>query len=201
MKEFWEYFKQNISIVIKDLKDKDKRKKQIPNILTLTRGVFAPITIVPAVINKHIYVAFILIAICSLTDAFDGWYARKYNAQSEFGGLLDAICDKIFVLTLAFPLVFVKPKYVVIILILELIIALINVYSKLRGNDTRSSITGKIKTVILDMSIAICYLDFIVKVPKILMGILSIFTNIMQVFSIYGYYRSCKNQIEQKNAT
>lgn len=201
MKEFWEYFKKNVKNMVIDLKsnDKEKKKKQIPNLLTLTRGVFAPITIIPAVANRHIYIAFVLIAICSLTDAFDGWYARKYNAQSEFGALLDAICDKLFVLTLAFPLVFVYPKWILVILILEFIIAIINVYSKLRGNDAHSSITGKIKTVILDISIALCYLDFIINVSEILMGILSVFTNILQLFSIYGYYKIYKKQsAEQK---
>lgn len=203
MKEVWNYFKQNIKNIVTDLKskDKEKRKKQIPNLLTLTRGIFAPITIIPAVANRHIYIAFILIAICSLTDAFDGWYARKYNAQSEFGALLDAICDKIFVLTLAFPLVFVYPRWIFIILILEFIIAIINVYSKLKGNDAHSSITGKIKTVILDISIALCYLDFIVNVPEVLMGILSILTNILQLFSIYGYFKIYKIQSAEKNAT
>lgn len=201
MKEFWEYFKKNVKNMVIDLKsnDKEKKKKQIPNLLTLTRGVFAPITIIPAVANRHIYIAFVLIAICSLTDAFDGWYARKYNAQSEFGALLDAICDKLFVLTLAFPLVFVYPKWILVILILEFIIAIINVYSKLRGNDAHSSITGKIKTVILDISIALCYLDFIINVSEMLMGILSVFTNILQLFSIYGYYKIYKKQsAEQK---
>ena len=106
MKEFWEYFVKNVKIVIADLKSKDKerRRKQIPNTLTLIRGFLAPVTIIPAVLTNHIYLAFLLIALCGLTDCFDGWYARTYNAQSEFGADLDAICDKLFVLTLTFPL-------------------------------------------------------------------------------------------------
>ena len=200
MKEFWEYFKENVKIVINDLKskDKEKRRKQIPNLLTLIRGIVAPITIIPAVITNHIYVAFILIAICSLTDSFDGWYARKYNAQSEFGALLDAICDKLFVVTLAFPLVFVHTKWILLILLLELIIAIINSHSKIKGNEVHSSITGKIKTIILDSSIALCYLDFIVKVPEIILGITSVLTNIMQLLSIWGYHKTYKTQLAEK---
>ena len=69
MKEFYQYFKDNIKIVINDIKskDKEKRRKQIPNILTLIRGILAPITIIPAVINQKLYLAFTLIAICALT--------------------------------------------------------------------------------------------------------------------------------------
>lgn len=201
MKEFWKYFIKNIKKVIVDLrsKDKEKIKKQIPNILTLIRGILAPITIIPAVITNHIYTAFILIAICSLTDSFDGWYARKNNAQSEFGALLDAICDKLFVLTLAFPLVFIHTKWILIILLLELIISSINSYARLKGKEVHSSIIGKIKTVVLDSSIALCYLDFIIKVPQIILGITSILTNVMQIISIWGYHKNYRSQMIKKS--
>ena len=194
MKEFWKYFIENIKKVIKDLtsKDKEVRRKQIPNMLTLIRGIFAPITIIPAVATKHIYLAFILIAICSLTDSFDGWYARHFNAQSEFGALLDAICDKLFVLTLAFPLVFVHTKWIITILILELVISMINSYSQLKGNHVHSSIIGKVKTVILDSSIALCYLDFLVKVPENFLGITAILTNVFQAITVIDYYLNYK---------
>ena len=197
MKEFWKYFFENIKKVIKDLnsKDRETRRKQIPNFLTLIRGVLAPITIIPAVINREIYLAFILIAICALTDSFDGWYARKYNAQSEFGALLDAICDKLFVVTLAFPLVFVHTEWILLILIFELIISIINSYSRLRGYDAVSSMMGKAKTVVLDISIALCYLDFIVRVPEVILGVTSIATNIMQLLSIGDYYKRYREQV------
>lgn len=200
MKDFWEYFKNNLKQVFKDLRSKDKevRRKQIPNVLTLIRGIVAPITIIPAVINQNLYLAFSLIALCALTDSFDGWYARNRNAQSAFGALLDAICDKLFVLTLAFPLVFVYTKWIIGILALELIIAIINSYSRVRGHDARSSKMGKVKTVILDISIAICYLNFIVKVPEIVLGMFAILTNVLQVCSIIGYYRIYKGQVSEK---
>lgn len=191
MREFWKYFIENIKNVIKDItgKDKEKRRKQIPNILTLIRGVFAPITIIPAVSQGHIYVAFALIAICSLTDTFDGWYARKFNAQSEFGALLDAICDKLFVLTLTFPLVFIYTKWIIAILMLEFTISAINTYTRLKGYDAHSSMIGKFKTLVLDSSIALCYLDFILPVPDQILGVTSIFTNIMQVLTVVDYQK------------
>lgn len=189
MKEFWKYFVKNLNIVMEDLKsdDNELRKKQIPNILTLIRGFLAPFTIIPAVLTNHIVAAFVLIALCGLTDCFDGWYARKYNAQSEFGAILDAICDKLFVLTLTFPLAFKYTRWVVIILVLELIIAIINSHYKIKGLEAKSSIIGKVKTVVLDTSIALCYLDFLVTIPELVLTISSILTNIMQVLSIAGY--------------
>ena len=196
MKEFWKYFIKNIKQVILDLKSKDKetRRKQIPNLLTLIRGFLAPITIIPAVISGHIYVAFALIAFCSLTDSFDGWYARHYNAQSEFGAVLDAICDKLFVLTLTFPLIFQYTSWIILILILELIISIINSHYKIKGYDAKSSLIGKVKTVVLDTSIALCYLDFIIPVHRAIITVATVLTNIMQFISIIGYITYYKKQ-------
>lgn len=197
MKEYWEYFIKNIKQVIQDLKsnDKEKRRKQIPNTLTLIRGFIAPLTIIPAVLNKNLYLAFALIAICGLTDCFDGWYARNFNAQSEFGADLDAICDKLFVLTLTFPLAFDYTSWIVLILVLELIIAIINSLYRIKGIDSRSSKLGKVKTVVLDCSIALCYFDYIIHIPDLAITIVTVLTNIMQVASIVGYvvkYRQVK---------
>ena len=178
----------------------EKRRKQIPNTLSLIRGFLAPITIIPAVLTNHIYLAFTLIAFCGLTDCFDGWYARNYNAQSEFGADLDAICDKLFVLTLTFPLAFEYTSWIVLILVLELIISIINSHYRLKGIDARSSLLGKAKTVVLDCSIALCYFDYILAIPDLAITIATVLTNIMQVASIVGYlvrYRQVKlNRIE-----
>ena len=196
MKEFWKYFIKNIKQVFLDLKSKDKNKikKQIPNLLTLIRGFFAPITIIPAVLNNHIYLAFFLITICSLTDSFDGWYARHYDAQSEFGATLDAICDKLFVLTLAYPLSFQYTSWIVLILILELIISIINSIYRIKGYDARSSIIGKAKTIILDMAIALCYLDYILPVHKAIITVFTILTNAMQIICVVGYILKYKKE-------
>ena len=41
-----------------------------------------------------------IILLVSLTDALDGYYARKYNLISEIGKYLDPFADKIFVLSI-----------------------------------------------------------------------------------------------------
>ena len=202
MKEFLKYFAENIKKVIADLRSENKetRRKQIPNLLTLIRGIVAPITIIPAVLNHNLYIAFTLIAICSLTDSFDGWYARKYNAQSEFGAVLDAICDKLFILTLAFPLSFQYTRWILEILILELIISIINSHYKIKGYEVHSSLVGKAKTVILDTSIALCFLDFLIQVPEWLITLATVLTTFMQVLTAVGYIVGYKKQ-EKKEIT
>ena len=48
--------------------------------------------------------AFILFLLAGITDYFDGYLARKYNAVSELGEILDPIADKILVLFVLFGL-------------------------------------------------------------------------------------------------
>jgi CDP-diacylglycerol--glycerol-3-phosphate 3-phosphatidyltransferase len=42
-------------------------------------------------------VSFIVFVLASLSDFFDGWLAKKYNATSKIGGVLDHIGDKLLV--------------------------------------------------------------------------------------------------------
>jgi CDP-diacylglycerol--glycerol-3-phosphate 3-phosphatidyltransferase len=44
--------------------------------------------------------ALALFIVAALTDIFDGWIARKLGAVSDFGRLMDALVDKIFIIGL-----------------------------------------------------------------------------------------------------
>jgi CDP-diacylglycerol--glycerol-3-phosphate 3-phosphatidyltransferase len=75
--------------------------RQIPNILTAAR--------LPAVFLIAIWTywagvwasaALALFIVAALTDIFDGWIARKLGAVSDFGRLMDALVDKIFIIGL-----------------------------------------------------------------------------------------------------
>jgi phosphatidylglycerophosphate synthase len=75
--------------------------RQIPNLLTAAR--------LPAVFLIGIWTywagvwasaALALFIVAALTDIFDGWIARKLGAVSDFGRLMDALVDKIFILGL-----------------------------------------------------------------------------------------------------
>ena len=73
-----------------------------------------------------------MIIIFALTDTFDGYFARKYNAISTFGKYLDAFVDKVFALTILISLIIKTVIYnnnfylIIITIILELIISCIN---------------------------------------------------------------------------
>lgn len=71
----------------------------LPNILTVFRIVLVPVFAVAFVLpgDTARLVAFGVFCIAGLSDALDGFAARKLNAGSDFGRMLDPIADKILV--------------------------------------------------------------------------------------------------------
>ena len=83
--------------------------KNIPNILTVSRIVAITIFVVLASLADYSYfrdrdsvtvlrtIAYALAILAGITDLVDGYIARRYNAISDFGALMDPLADKIFV--------------------------------------------------------------------------------------------------------
>lgn len=142
-KVFAEY-KKEISEALNDLKTRGRRHRQIPNVLTLLR-MTAPFFIIPSILVGNVALSIGLIAGFSLTDAADGFIARKFNLTSDLGKDLDAICDKIFAGTLLLSASISNPL-LLFNLGLEGIISAINAKKKLQGEDPKSTMMGKIKT-------------------------------------------------------
>src|SRR3954471_7999162 len=71
----------------------------LPNAITVFRillvPVFAVLFAVPGAPAR--IVAFVIFCIAGISDALDGLAARKLNAGSDFGRMLDPIADKILV--------------------------------------------------------------------------------------------------------
>ncbi len=69
----------------------------IPNILTLSRIVAAPLLIV-VLRNENYELALILFILAGMTDGLDGWIAKRFNCTSELGASLDPLADKIIII-------------------------------------------------------------------------------------------------------
>jgi cardiolipin synthase len=65
----------------------------IPNIITLGRILLVPI-IVWAIGSSQMEIAFGIFIIAGVSDAVDGFLAKRFNMASELGALLDPLADK-----------------------------------------------------------------------------------------------------------
>lgn len=72
------------------------KKMNLPNKLTITRIIATPIFMLFLLLNfpGHNILALLLFIAASLTDMFDGNYARKHNLVTDFGKFLDPLADK-----------------------------------------------------------------------------------------------------------
>jgi cardiolipin synthase len=70
----------------------NKDKLSIPNILSAYRVLTFPIVLYFAISGRESLFAIMLI-INLITDILDGWIARSFNMQTEFGARLDSIAD------------------------------------------------------------------------------------------------------------
>ncbi|MBP3707666.1 MAG: CDP-alcohol phosphatidyltransferase family protein [Clostridia bacterium] len=196
-KEIVNYFIRHLKIMFKDIisGDKERLKKQLANILTLTRGILSPILIVISICIHSLNLSFAIILISALTDCFDGWYARKNGYVSEFGTLLDTICDKIFSFCIIIPVIQIAKSFFIIILIIEMIISAINMYLHVSGKNPKTTKLGKIKTIILDATLVLCYFSLITNINERIVTASLVTTIAFQIIACVGYLVKLLGQV------
>jgi cardiolipin synthase len=79
----------------------------LPNALTILRIVLVPVFAIAFVLPGEAarLIAFAVFVIAGVSDWLDGFAARKLNAGSDFGRMLDPIADKVLVATALMMLV------------------------------------------------------------------------------------------------
>ena len=68
----------------------------LPNKLTIGRGIAVPFFIAAYMLEYYIVACIIFIG-ASFTDYLDGHLARKHNLVSNFGKIMDPLADKVLV--------------------------------------------------------------------------------------------------------
>lgn len=175
---------------------KKEIKRQIPNLLTLSRGL-APIVIIPAILFNKLYFVIILLIIFTLTDFLDGKIARKYNLVSEFGVKLDAVCDKIFAISLIIPAI-INHGIFIFNFVMEIAISYTNLLSYTKGNNPRSTIIGKIKTALLSLTLILAYIP---NMNNLVIFIFSLITIICQVITLIKYINTDMEMDKNKKSS
>ena len=70
----------------------------VPNVLTLLRVFAAPLLAYFLMRHRYDY-ALSTFVFAAVTDALDGFIARRFNRYTEFGAALDPLADKLITLT------------------------------------------------------------------------------------------------------
>lgn len=90
----------------------------LPNLITLGRLLSVPFAIW-LVLLDHLAIAFWLFIAAGLSDAVDGFIAKRFNQRSELGALLDPIADKALLVSMYVTLGLAKdlPAWLVILVV------------------------------------------------------------------------------------
>jgi len=174
-----------INEIKKSINQKQPFKKHIPNIITLLRLVFLPF-IIYFILNNQLIIAGILTIIAVLTDTFDGFFARRFDAITNLGAKLDSIVDKIFTITILAVLVHIN-YFIIIAIILDLAIAFLNTFLILKGKIVKTIKMGRVKTIFLFMFISSLFFKEIAFI-NFLIAPLLIIVIILQISTLYLYY-------------
>ena len=140
--------------------------KYLPNILSSLRLISSIPIIILFQLEFFISSTIFFFAV-SFTDYFDGYLARKYSTESDFGAFLDLIADKILVLSVLIWFVYFFSNIyltvlVTLIVIREVIVTSLRYYLISKSSDLDSikvNQLGKLKTVFQFISISLLLLS------------------------------------------
>ena len=172
---------------------KEKIKKVIPNIITLSRVLALVIGFI-LFINGMVIESICLYIYGSVSDAFDGYLARKWNAYTKLGGYLDAISDKFYTLSIVIISIIYGNYSLVIIALLELVISIINYLSIKKNGSSHTERVGKFKMTFEFILLIVSLIMIRVKFLMYLYIVLFILKVYFQIQCINAYINQKNNK-------
>lgn len=135
--------------------------------LALSVGVFVLLALDGIIENKsQLITAAILFIVAAITDALDGFLARRWNAITRFGRIMDPLADKILVIGSLIMLA--SPSFdhnagfegwmVIVIITRELLVTSLRGMLESEGVDASANWSGKAKMILQSISIPIILL-------------------------------------------
>lgn len=71
----------------------------IPNLITLARILMVPV-VVWAIASHTMWLAFVLFLVAGVSDAVDGFLAKRFGMTTELGAYLDPLADKALIVSI-----------------------------------------------------------------------------------------------------
>ena len=90
----------------------------IPNLITLARILLVPV-VVWAIATSQIRLAFLLFLAAGISDAVDGFLAKRFGMKTELGAYLDPLADKVLIVSIyvSLGITGVIPLWIVILVV------------------------------------------------------------------------------------
>lgn len=144
-----------------------------PNIITLSRvpALFVVVILLFVKLPWAATAAFVVFVIGGISDWLDGYLARRFKIVSNFGKLMDALTDKVLVVGLMIAMLVVPmpgepepllPNWTVFLVLLifgrEFLVTGLRLVAASQGRVLAAEKTGKIKTVLQLVSVAVLLL-------------------------------------------
>ena len=157
--------------------------KHLPNIITALR-IAGSIGLLFC--NTNVWMFWTLYVLCGLSDMIDGWLARKLQAESKTGSVLDSIADLLFVACCAIQLLptmsipswlWIWSGIIVIIKIVNQIIALTRIKQLCLPHTIANKLTGFL------LFIAVPTINWSI-IPIAIVAIIATFAAIQECHSI-----------------
>ncbi|HLR89634.1 MAG TPA: CDP-diacylglycerol--glycerol-3-phosphate 3-phosphatidyltransferase [Balneolaceae bacterium] len=128
---------------------------KIPNILSSFRLLLAPLFLY-LFIQEDLWIrglSLLVFTIAALTDAFDGYLARKHKVESKLGAFLDPLADKFLTFAGFICLPFLDPTQfpwwaIILIVLRDIIVTALRLFASSKNLVMETRSTAKIKTAI-----------------------------------------------------
>ncbi len=90
----------------------------LPNLITIARILLVPV-VIWAITAGEMRVAFLLFLLAGVSDAVDGFLAKRFNMTSELGANLDPLADKVLIVSIYIALGIAEqiPRWIVILVV------------------------------------------------------------------------------------
>lgn len=165
----------------------------LPNKITILRIFMIPIFLIfmlNPTIPYYNYIAAVIFIVACLSDALDGYIARKYNLISNFGKFMDPLADKLLVSSalICFAQLRLVPAWMIIVIISrEFIISGFRLVASDNGIVIAASYWGKFKTTAQMIMSILLIINFEGKAINLIEQIFIYLSLILTVVSLLDY--------------
>lgn len=129
--------------------------EKVPNILSSFRLILAPVFLILFIQDQVFWrgLSLVIFVVAAATDFIDGYIARRFNVESDFGVFLDPLADKFLTFAGFVCLPFLDPNQfpwwaVALIVIRDVTITSLRIYANRKGITMETRATAKVKTAL-----------------------------------------------------